>query len=159
MLIKIRICILIYHFSIRWFPVFLETWNFIILRKDSGKKIGPENLPHVWWSRQLKLADSSGETLKRKPYVTVNEPSPFNCSYEQRWTGHKAIRNQSIKMNMLFFYVSFYAVWYIHVWCLAIYVNEKKRTLVTYVVAAIPFAIGLNIDILFSIVHNIQLWR
>ena len=100
-MIKIRICILIYHFSIRWFPVFLVTWNFIILRKDSGKNNGPENLSHFWWSRQLKLADSSDETLKPKPCVTVNEPSLLNCSYQQRWTGHKAIRNQSIKMNML----------------------------------------------------------
>ena len=51
--------------------------------------------------------------------------------------------------------MSFYAVWYI--WCLAIYVNAKKRTPVTYMAAAIPFAIGLNIDILIFIMHNMQL--
>ena len=50
--------------------------------------------------------------------------------------------------------MSFYAVWYI--WCLAIYVNAKKRTPVTYMAAAIPFAIGLNIDILIFIMHNMQ---
>ena len=42
---------------------FSENLNLIILRKDSGKNKGPKILPYGRRTRQLKLGDSSDESL------------------------------------------------------------------------------------------------